>query len=64
MIDQFRNGQRIRVKQSVILWNVANGGSIGDGHGRKTNEEKQWNKGDYLCFHIGITLSLSFFFTM
>ena len=58
MIDQFRNGQRIREKQEVALFNYPNGGSIGDGHGRynpySVAAPEQWNTGDYFCFDIGI----------
>jgi len=58
MIEQFRNGQRIREKQEVLLWNTPHGGSIGDGVGRyrpySAAAPEQWNTGDYFCFDIGI----------
>ena len=34
----------------VVMWNVANGGSVGDAHGRRDpgQSPSQWNVGDYV----------------
>merc|ERR1739848_768905 len=55
IIDQYRNGQRFQEHEEVILWNIPNGGSSGDGHGRYnanglTAEDGQWQIGDQFCF--------------
>ena len=59
MIYQYRNGSRIQSKHEVKLWTSANGGTIGDGHGRYngnmlTDAAGQWETGDYFCFDISI----------
>ena len=54
MVDHYRDGARVAVDQGVVLWNTANGGTLGDGHGRYASftlppSAGQWKVGDYFC---------------
>ena len=64
-IDQYRDGVRIAEAQGIVMWNNANGGAVGDGHGRYNTatlppSAGQWKIGDFFCFPPGIADSLTY----
>merc|ERR1712018_1107625 len=55
---QRRNGEIVVAAQEVKLWKTANGGSVGNGHGRYNGNTLapspgQWKAGDSFCFTTG-----------
>ena len=58
-VDQYRDGERIRESQSVVMWNSSNSNpSVGDGHGRVDPYNATalaFETGDFLCLFPGKT---------
>jgi len=56
-VDQYRDGERIRESQSVVMWNSSNSNpSVGDGHGRVDPYNATalaFETGDFLCLFPG-----------